>query len=591
MCCPFPIDKLQAITYNFAGVPGILSGQINVDGKLSDPTFKGIMQLNKTQIGEYGEGKLELKVEALKQVASVAIGVYKEDKRLLNILSMARVNLDVREALGGGDPLKISEQDRQYSPGIAPEALTPSDDLLVSFRTFEGKALPIKSIAPAFVMKKIFRRYKGDLKADVLVSGKWDRLRAEGAVEVKDAQFYVTELGRDFEKINVDLAFKEDTIELSKFSVDEGPTSASAKGIITHQNFKPKTIDLQATTDQFNVGGFVEFPFFASTKVDIKGDLASNPIEANVQIKDLNVILPEDVSGGMHDTSLGEDIIVLDASKRADASAFYDRLTNELYQQDTTGVLNAKIRVTLDKDSQVIHPEYGKVVFGGNVGVDLTNGVSRLSGGIETVSGQAEFLGRKFNVARGSVTFTGSVPPNPRLLIEAENTLDRALIPIIGQPLDNLEPKAIIRISGTALEPRLKLMSDPQMPDTDILYILATGRPPDSSGVGQDAGVANAALNAASGLFLGLLQQELKGKVPVQVSLEAGSEGLSDSAIEVGRYITEDIFVSYKHQFGGSTGISENIFAIDYFFAPRWMMEAKYSDTNQGQFNIFWDAL
>lgn len=587
---PFPIEKLQAITYNFAGVPGVLKGQINIDGKLSEPTFQGIIELDKTQIGEYGEGKLEIKVEALKQVASLGIGVYKDNKRLLNILSMARVNLDVRDALNGGDPLKLAEEDRVYTPGVLPEVLTTLDDLLVSVRTYEGKALPIKSIAPKFLMKKFFRRYNGDIKADVLVSGKWNKLKAQGAIQVNNALFYVTELGRNFEKIDVDLAFKEDTIKVG-LDVDEGPTWAQLEGTITHQNFAPQNIDLRASMDQFNVGGFVEFPFFASTDVDIKGNLASNPIEANVQIKNLNVILPENASSSLHDTSLGDDIVVLDASRRANANAFYDRLSKDLYQEAPVGALNAKIRVVLDKDSEVIHPEYGKVVFGGNVGVDLTNGISRLSGGIETVSGQAEFLGRKFSVARGSVTFTGSVPPNPRLLIEAENTLDRALIPIIGQPLDNLEPKAIIRISGTAQDPRLKLLSDPQMPDTDILYILATGRPPNSSGVGQDAGVASAALSAASGLFLGLLQQELKGKVPVQVSLEAGSEGLSDSAIEVGRYITEDIFVSYKHQFGGSTGISENIFSIDYFFAPRWMMEAQYSDSNQGQLNVFWDAL
>lgn len=587
---PVPMRKFQAITYDLAKVPGTLKGGLELSGKLTEPRLMGGLFLQDTKIGQYGKGEIALSLEAFRNVFSVEAAVIKKQRRLLNVVSRARVNLNAVELMEGAKPLEVPPSLRQYSPGNDTQKLNPKDDLLVVLQTYQGNRLPLKDLLPKYLTRDIARRFKGWIQSNIMVRGKWNDLSADGQIELGEGLVYINEWGRTFKDIGMKIALKDNKIALEKLSLKEGPTSISATGNIEHSNFKPGKIKINAKTKRFNLGDFVEQRFFATSSVEVKGDLAASPIATNVHISDLDVILPEALAGGLHSTTLDSDIRVLTPIERSRQVAFFNQLSQELYASERAGALNANIKVQLDKDSKVFHPAYGRVVFGGDIGIKLARGEAALTGGIETVSGEVELFGKKFTVAKGFVSFSGIAPPDPRLQVEAEHILERSLIASIGQPTEGRLPKITIRITGTASNPRLKLLSDPQMSDTDILYILATGRPPDNSEVGQDAGVISAALGAASGLFLGLLQQELKGKIPVQIKLDAGDEGLSDSTIEIGRYINEDIFVSYKHQFGGTDGVSQNIFTVEYHFAPRWMMEAQYSDSNQGQFNVYWDA-
>jgi translocation and assembly module TamB len=201
-----------------------------------------------------------------------------------------------------------------------------------------------------------------------------------------------------------------------------------------------------------------------------------------------------------------------------------------------------------------------------------------------------EFLDKRFTLQNALVTFTGPAT-TPQLQIDAVYFIDRSVAEQLDEPRDG-KARVVIRIDGTPSDPKLKLISDPSLTDTEILYILATGRPPQTAEVGQDQGVVSAALGAASGLALAMLQDSLSIKIPLDViRLEGGTGGQAIGGFEVGKYLTPDLFVSYRQRFSSSEQASESILGIEYQFASKWKFETTLSTNSAASFNIFRDLL
>jgi len=87
---------------------------------------------------------------------------------------------------------------------------------------------------------------------------------------------------------------------------------------------------------------------------------------------------------------------------------------------------------------------------------------------VRTVGGNYDAYGQKLTIDRGVITFTGAVE-NPRLDIEAT------------RPKTDIQVG--VRVGGSAQNPRVRLFSEPDLPDVDKLSWLVLGRA--SSGLGR----------------------------------------------------------------------------------------------------------
>ena len=88
---------------------------------------------------------------------------------------------------------------------------------------------------------------------------------------------------------------------------------------------------------------------------------------------------------------------------------------------------------------------------------------------MRAVDGTYQAYGQKLDIERGVLTFNGPVE-NPRLDIEATRP--------------NLDVRVGVAVTGTALNPRVRLFSEPEMSDIDKLS-LAGARPRQRDGLGR----------------------------------------------------------------------------------------------------------
>ena len=84
-----------------------------------------------------------------------------------------------------------------------------------------------------------------------------------------------------------------------------------------------------------------------------------------------------------------------------------------------------------------------------------------ITGRATLVRGDYEFAGREFQLERGIIRFTGDVPANPALDIEAN--------------ADTQGLTAAIRVSGNALRPEVSFTSTPALPEDELLSRLLFG--------------------------------------------------------------------------------------------------------------------
>ncbi len=159
-----------------------------------------------------------------------------------------------------------------------------------------------------------------------------------------------------------------------------------------------------------------------------------------------------------------------------------------------------------------------------------------LTGALHTVRGSFEFQNRFFKVTRGSVDFIGLEEINPNLDILAETRIGRVTI--------------IVKLTGTADRMVLDLGSEPLMDRTDIISYLVFGRPARELTQQQSFNAEQAALNLTGRLAVKELKNILGDAFNLDVlTLESSDGDLSRGALAVGKYVTPEIFVLYRHRF------------------------------------------
>lgn len=111
-------------------------------------------------------------------------------------------------------------------------------------------------------------------------------------------------------------------------------------------------------------------------------------------------------------------------------------------------------------------------------------GQLRARGSVRTEGGSVEAYGRKLAIERGILNFQGQ-PDNPGLNVRALRK--------------NLAVEAGVEVTGTVKAPQVRLVSEPDVPDTEKLSWMVLGRPPGEGLGAQDAELLLSAAMALRG--------------------------------------------------------------------------------------------
>ena len=177
-----------------------------------------------------------------------------------------------------------------------------------------------------------------------------------------------------------------------------------------------------------------------------------------------------------------------------------------------------------------------------------------INGTVRAVDGTYAAYGQKLTIDRGLITFNGPAE-NPRLDIEATRP--------------NTDVRVGVLVSGTALNPRVRLFSEPELPEIDKLSWLVLGRGSDNLGRTDTALLQRAAIALLAGEGEGLSDQFTKAIGLDEVSLRQTEGEVRETVVSLGKQLSRRWYVGYERSLTATTGSWQLIYRIAQRFTLR----------------------
>ena len=412
-------------------------------------------------------------------------------------------------------------------------------------------------------------RVQGSLDASVQLAGTRSQPQWNGTLQGDDLSVRSAVEGIEFRQGHLRARLQEQQIQLEAFRLRGAGAQGgelSAQGLVRWlpqdnpalQALQSVQMDLQMQARGLRVTNRADRRLSVSGQVRTRLDRGQMQLRGELQADSALFILPDD-----NTPTLGKDVRVQRAAEPTPATPLAPPA-----KLSVMGTPDVEVLLQLGPDFQLRGQGLstrlaGQVRLSSNA---ATSGQPRLAGQVNTEGGRYKAYGQQLDIDQGLLVFSGAYD-NPALDI-------LALRPNLGQRVG-------VRVTGSAMTPRVRLYADPDMPDADKLAWLVLGRSPAAGGA-ESAVLQQAALAllGGNGKSLG---GELAGALGFdEVSLASrtstSTTGLTatGTAVTLGKRLSKDFYLAYESSVSGAFG---SLF-IFYDLSRKLALRAQTGETN-----------
>ena len=376
-------------------------------------------------------------------------------------------------------------------------------------------------------------RAAGHFNADIQLAGTAGTPRLAGQVKISDGEFDVYQVNLALRQVQLDARLSDAGLDFDG-SAHAGAGSVKAGGHLEWRELLPYgKFHLQGTN--LRVADVPEAQIDASP--DLEFDVEGRRIEVTGKVAvPYARIQPKDFAGAARASP--DEVIVgseeEDPTKRLEAMSNITLSLGDRVTIDTTGLT---CRLT---GSITIRSGY--------------DAFTRATGELSVAEGKYTAYGRKLDIERGRLIFTGGPIDNPGIDLRAIKEFP--------------DVKAGVNVRGTLLQPHMTFFSDPSLPQSQIVSLILAGGSLESA---QNRTTGNSgAGGAALAQGAAILGQQLGSRVGIEdVSLE--SDITNETSLVLGRYLSPRLYVSY----GISLTQQFNTLKLRYTLGDHWTVRTE----------------
>ncbi|QIA09310.1 translocation/assembly module TamB domain-containing protein [Draconibacterium halophilum] len=444
---------------------------------------------------------------------------------------------------------------------------------------------------PISAMQFLARAEKVDgfLNGQVDVGGTLNSPKPEGELKLNNAEVIIPEYGIEYTDIVLDLHFSEDAAQLDSFYVksDDGDLKASGTvdfgSAIYNGNIRRSEIAIHF--NDFNPVDHRQFNMELSGDVSLKGEAGGVVFDGDLEIPEADIYLPAvmNMTGRFTEPDLPEPVLMRELEKLNDTTSSSVTITDTISTNDTLDLsylsdLTGRLSINFPQNTWIKNDNMF-VEISGELELIKNAEFFELFGSVDIERGQYTILGKTFKVDRGTITFQGGEELMPRLNIEAVHTFRNP---------EQAERELTVQVLGTANQPEINFTMDgSRISEGDALSYILFGvemneltiqQQEDVSGAGQIAG--SAAMSLLSAQLTDLLGENLD----VDYIELKGDGNFENATVIVGKYITNDLFVSYEQRFGETDekDISKYEVKLEYELFKFLFLQLNNSSTESG---------
>jgi autotransporter translocation and assembly factor TamB len=539
------VEKLQMLSTIRAFSPsadvpdGLLSLDLKVSGTLTQPKINGNLGLSALRWQKQALGDIGAKVNSKGTTLESELRWVDQTKELLTLE-------------GSVD----TSQSRQVDL-----SLKASDFDLTSVSSFSKEIV----------------NSAGQLDLDLKVTGRLDQPTIDGVVDVRDGQLQLLVTGEHYRDIQTRLLFKDNRMEIEQLQVGSQTGVARLEGWVTRTDLTLHQLELRLKADKFTAMNTSAIQATVSSDVSVQGSLEEMVAAGEIDVSSARIRYENLPTGGVEKVEPWQLTVdgVYGSGPPNETSA--DAKQSVSHKQNPLPFLRTDIKVDMRRNVWV-QGQGTAVELGGDFHIKKRlREPFVLAGSIETLKGFATVLGKKFNVEKGIVTFAGTKEINPTLDVTASHKVSDYTV--------------YVDVTGESKKPKLDFRSEPELDREDVLSLLIIGKTSDRLSSSEQNSLSNKALQLAGNLAAGVLEETLGKAFGLNIiAIDPGVDEDSAGSIGAGRYINQDLFLSYEREFRdpkkGNRG--GNAVGLEYSINRNLKMKGSSSDLGETALDFYW---
>ena len=403
-------------------------------------------------------------------------------------------------------------------------------------------------------------RLRGSLAADVQVAGTRAQPQVSGTLRADDLALRSVvdgfALGRGRLRARLDgTQLVIDELLLHGPGADDAGGTLRASGQAGWQGGRAQA-RLHLTLARLHASVRPDRDITVSGQVQATLDGRQVTVDGGLRVDRGRIELPDDSA-----PSLGSDVVVHGAARTASANDATPAAPAAPPASPLT--VDAQLQLDLGSDLRV-RGQGLDTRLAGTLQLSAQGPIGtppQLTGTIRTEGGRFHAYSQNLDIARGAIRFTGAVD-NPTLDI------------IALRPIFTSDQRVGVQVAGSALLPRVRLYSEPPLPDNQALAWLLLGR------AAPATGAESAMLQSAAVALLGGREgRGLAARFGLdELSFSRGSEtgdssdgSVAGASVTLGKRLSERLYAAYQHSLAGTSGA----LLIFYELSRRWSLRAQ----------------
>jgi translocation and assembly module TamB len=353
---------------------------------------------------------------------------------------------------------------------------------------------------------------------NVDVQGTMSKPRITGRATVRDASANYSDFPVGLSHLNGDLVFDRSRLLLESVTAESGGGTLNLGGSVTYGEEGPARYEISVSTPQVRVRYPQGMSWLMGGTLQLAGTSDRAVLSGNLELKRLLFAEGSDItsffSGG-------------NSSGASSSSTFMRNLTFDVEAHSSPGARIEWTSAQVEIDSDLhLRGTWDRPIILGH---------------IHLLGGQMSFRGNNFTLTRGDINFANPFQLDPELNIEATSTISQYAV--------------TINFSGRASKLSLSYRSDPPLPDTDIIALLALGTTGQESAL-RTAGGSNGPSQGASALLSEAVSTGLGGRIEKLFGIShfrvdpflagTATESTASARVTIEQQVTPDLTVTYS---------------------------------------------
>ena len=524
------LAKLAEMSDEEMDASGLFNLKITLTGNASNPKMAGVFAVDNAVMNSYKFTQFD--------------GTFNIDDDKLKVEALVIPQDSGRVELSGTMPLKIQMDSLSVK-------FNPSDPL-------EG-LIKIKQFPLAILQTlNITENIAGYAEAEIKIGGTIEAPKPDGYFRLVDAAVKVPEYGVDYQSIALNINFTPEKVTIDTFNIKSKDGTMKATGEVNfNSDFYKSDINdskINIIFNRFNPVNHKQFNMQLSGDASLQGKAGDVVFESDLTIPQSRFNLPAVLSlfGKLNTPEMPTPLLIREMTEHDHSGdSLRIKKTVQIKVDTSTGPgyfdrLRGKAKITIPKNTWIKSKDM-RIELSGDLELIKNNDFFEIFGTVDVVRGQYDLMGKTFIIDKGNITFQGGEAIMPQMDIIASYTFRNA---------QREEQKLTVNITGEAIKPHIEFtLSENAINEGDAISYILFGKSLDELSLAQQDNMQSSgslAGNAAASLISAQLTKFLGNKLNIDY-IELNTSGTFDNAtIEVGKYITNNLFVSYEQRIGQS---------------------------------------